>query len=1408
MRRRILSKRTNIKGFLVTHETTEVGDILLYDVSADTMRYFRIDQYGVDTIQDGWVPVSIILKSFAQNVYGDYAVSSVSLTDIGLGTKAEAIKLCNDYSVTGTNAGDWRFPNEYEIWFDEWYDDRFINAFNKISELKEASVPEGNYWCEIGVFNQTQGIVSTDANYTANVRAIFKYGQYAKNYGEIMISGGSVSDIPAYGGTQQISGYTYSQTWGYGESTTNGGITTSGGDITIIPVSAESLGTTPTERTLVGVSTVIVEMNGKSASHSIDVYQQANERTYGEVTVVDHGYASDIPAKGGTVIASGGIGKQTITFTSKEEVDGIVTCGDYNSVSATSLGVTPKIRTNVGTSSAILTGEGGKTAIASVYVYQSKNDVKVYGNVNIVNNGSAQDIPASGGTITASGGTGTQDIEYDSEEHRAGTVICSAYSAVSANTLGTTPKERKIIGNSVATLTGEGGKTANVSVTVYQQENKIESVGDWTGVINLNSTAALSAANDSRTITYGKINKSKTYTSNDSEIEYYNGVVYLTCSGSNYVTCSANHTNSSSTSTATLQKNSYLTNVVSAETITLYLRTGSTTGTPVKTISINTVANNKTTITYGNPSVNLSYSNRNAATGTVSPSYSYSQSRIQNYTSTSTSEMSALTTGGTLSFSETTAHGNASVNTNTGVVTWDANQTTSNRSVGVTLTVTMNGKSGSKAATSTQTADAISSTSYGNVTAGTITNGYISAAGGSAKATAGNGSQGYTNTWVSGRTTTGTNSVAPSPSSYETSASSKGITASSTTTVGTKAVTWTGSGGKSATGTMYIYQNENKITNSDYQSYNGNYTASCSIGSGITAAGGSATVSKSAAHTHYYRQLYSSNSVAPSSTTYYSSSVSDNCTISIVSNGNNRFSLSGTTLSHSTMDKNLTTDTCTIRCTNSSSTGATKDASVSVTNSRSVSGTSGGVVTYGAVTAGKVTEGIIPASGGSATSTAGNGSQYWSKTAVSTSYKYTSGATTSEVTQNATTGNDAVAPSKSSLTATANSLGTTLSSLTVIKSETITYTGKSGYSKSSMLVVYQEKNEITSTIASGGTTTYSDITPGTITPGYIPASGGSAKTTIANGSQTKTTTDKIRTTTYTSGAKATETITPGSSTNISVTPSISELSSSAPSRGSTIGDQISVKSANVTWTANGKTVSRTVHVYQSENKIVSKQITPSNDSFIQTAVDYIMQRNYITNVTLRTSLSVIVQFSSTDTLNVIANITNRNIQSSKPGKTTITKNDSTRFTIQITSQNTSTNCESVFLSEIIDFAYYINNTQYTDKYTLDTKENFITLLPSAALAITITNQSNVAFTVTASTTTQLPSGTTQQITLRSSQQIRITPNGTLSGSHVISITSTTGLYTELPLTGSFSTYAQSLCMGADGPLTITIKKIA
>lgn len=103
-----------------------------------------------------------------------------------------------------------------------------------------------------------------------------------KSYSEITASGGSVSDIPASGGTRSSFSTmpSYSQTWGWNGSTTGGGTITSGASISYgTAVSAGSLETTVKSRTQVGTLTGTLSLNGKTKSVSVPVYQAANQFT-------------------------------------------------------------------------------------------------------------------------------------------------------------------------------------------------------------------------------------------------------------------------------------------------------------------------------------------------------------------------------------------------------------------------------------------------------------------------------------------------------------------------------------------------------------------------------------------------------------------------------------------------------------------------------------------------------------------------------------------------------------------------------------------------------------------------------------------------------------------------------------------------------------------------------------------------------------------------------------------------------------------------------------------------------------------------------------------------------------------------------------------------------------------------
>lgn len=129
-----------------------------------------------------------------------------------------------------------------------------------------------------------------------------------RTYSEITASGGSVSDIPASGGTRSsfTTAPSYSQTWGWNGSTTGGGTITSGASIISYgtAVSAGSLGTTVKSRTQVGTLTGTLSLNGKTKSVSVPVYQSANEftgYTYGSWNVTLTASSYTISNTGGSV---------------------------------------------------------------------------------------------------------------------------------------------------------------------------------------------------------------------------------------------------------------------------------------------------------------------------------------------------------------------------------------------------------------------------------------------------------------------------------------------------------------------------------------------------------------------------------------------------------------------------------------------------------------------------------------------------------------------------------------------------------------------------------------------------------------------------------------------------------------------------------------------------------------------------------------------------------------------------------------------------------------------------------------------------------------------------------------------------------------------------------------------------
>lgn len=399
--------------------------------------------------------------------------------------------------------------------------------------------------------------------------------------------------------------------------------------------------------------------------------------------------------------------------------------------------------------------------------------------------------------------------------------------------------------------------------------------------------------------------------------------------------------------------------------------------------------------------------------------------------------------------------------------------------------------------------------SYGALTGGSVLASDIPASGGTSSTSISNMSQ--TISYTSGSTRAGT--VTYSKTS-EITVSSLGTTVKARTKVGQVTVTYTGEGNVTAKKTVDIYQAENKVTNSNYNPRITAYgTPTISIGSGLTAAGGSASVSASVTNTETYNTLYSSGATGPNQTR----SVGGSLSISMTANGNSRFSLSGNTIIHSSMGTNETTDTVTIKAVNNGDSSKSATASKSIINSKTIKSTSGGIYTYGNVIAGTVTNGIIPASGGSATATAGNGTQSWNKSTTITTYQYDSGSTKDVTTENASSGVDEVVPNVAYIEATASSKGATVSSQTTVKSQIVIWLAN-GKSAIKVMNIYQAANEIVS-YNYGEWKIVLRANPTT-----IPASGGTSQLTNSA--------IRDRIPVYTSGAT-------GSSTTVSSIPLLS-----------------------------------------------------------------------------------------------------------------------------------------------------------------------------------------------------------------------------------------------------------------------------
>lgn len=462
----------------------------------------------------------------------------------------------------------------------------------------------------------------------------------------------------------------------------------------------------------------------------------------------------------------------------------------------------------------------------------------------------------------------------------------------------------------------------------------------------------------------------------------------------------------------------------------------------------------------------------------------------------------AGTQTGTVAYSISTTSG-ATLSSNK--LTWASRGTTVGNERSVVVRVTcQEDKSKTATVTVKQGANAATTITYG-VPSVSVSAADVPASGGSVTSGTVAYSQSRTQNYTSGSTSALSAVTSGGTVTWSGGASnvaSLGTTVKARTAVGSALTARVSLNGQSGSGSVTVYQAANAVTNSNY---NPRITArgvpTVSIGSGITAGGGSATVTASVNDTQIYNAMYTSGSTGPNQTRSVAGSVS----LSLTGNGNSRFSLSGNRLSHSSMTTNVTTDTGTVTATNANDSTKKATASVRVENKRSVTGTTGGVYTYYGVTAGAITNQTVPASGGTKTATAGNGSQRVTRTAIVTSYSYTSGSSNSATTTAASDVTNQIAPSVASKSGTASSKGTTVSGVTTIVSQAVTWTGQGSKSASGTMYVYQAENKITAHGSWADTFTLSR-TSVSEDADYVVYSGSSTRTnTYSSGSTARET---------------------------------------------------------------------------------------------------------------------------------------------------------------------------------------------------------------------------------------------------------------------------------------------------------------
>lgn len=347
-----------------------------------------------------------------------------------------------------------------------------------------------------------------------NKKATISCSQSAgyRTYSEITASGGSVSDIPASGGSRSSfsSMPSYSQTWGWNGSTTGGGTITSGASISYgTAVSAGSLGTTVKSRTQVGTLTGTLSLNGKTKSVSVPVYQAANEiisSTEGTPVISLYANAYSISNSGGSsnIYASVDISiinhwssGSTSVGSSKSDTPTVSASGTGFSLNLAEMVLTVTENTGTSTRTCIVTASYSGATTKTIKVTQSAASVSYKYYLAFTSPTGSRTTSRTG--LSALGGNNfTVDVAYS---FKIKSINGSEISTRWPLALTVTSKPSWVTNVAITTLSSDNG---NYGLTLTLTENTVESTRsgtiklrqeekddkDWELTVNITQNAA------------------------------------------------------------------------------------------------------------------------------------------------------------------------------------------------------------------------------------------------------------------------------------------------------------------------------------------------------------------------------------------------------------------------------------------------------------------------------------------------------------------------------------------------------------------------------------------------------------------------------------------------------------------------------------------------------------------------------------------------------------------------------------------------------------------------------------------------------------------------------------------------------------------------------------------------------